>query len=205
MANKRSRELALVHHVGEISLTTPTDHVSPSDDNALLARWESSIKRAANAKRLGDFATEDLKQAARVRLWQKAPVAEQRGSRYTRKLIKRAILNELRHEYSSYAYSPEKTAPGKASRGAETDQQELDMHLAAPDQATTADAYGILEDVREWVCRLPERLHTVYHLLYEMGYTQSEAAEAMGVSQPRVTQLRADLLRLGRAEFLAAA
>ncbi len=55
--------------------------------------------------------------------------------------------------------------------------------------------------VAQWVATLPLRLRAVFCGIYRRELSQREVGARMGLSQPRVAQLHAQLLRLGRARF----
>jgi DNA-directed RNA polymerase specialized sigma subunit len=55
--------------------------------------------------------------------------------------------------------------------------------------------------VKRFIGLLPDKLRTLYELVYVKGCTQREAAAELGVTQPRVAQLHADLLQRGHQEL----
>ncbi len=55
--------------------------------------------------------------------------------------------------------------------------------------------------VRGWIGSLSPILRKVYDLLFVQELTQREAASQLGVSQPRIAQLRAELLAQGGREL----
>ncbi len=146
-----------------------------------VERWERDIVAAsrAAARRTADPAIEaaDLAQVARLRVARRARSAKPMPTRYVRRLIANAVKVRRSHP----------------------PVEQLDEGLWAREEA----ASDVL--VRDWIAGLPQRLQAVYRLLYVDARTQREAAVALRVSQPRVTQLHGELLQLARRHLCPSA
>jgi RNA polymerase sigma factor (sigma-70 family) len=155
----------------------------------VLAMWNEDIKRAARyaAVRLGggEYDADDLAQAARIRLWGAALRLNPLPAPYARRIISNAIRRAARRE-------------GRALGALSPRVEPLDEgipELRAPQGDRPGDTIG------PWVGSLPHRLRQLFDLLYVQACTQREAAQVLGVSQPRVAQLHRALLRRGRQDI----
>lgn len=191
MADDGSREIVLAHRAWaenppHLISKTPA---SPSDTRSLLAYWEDDIKRAARRAALlrgGSLDdAEDFEQAARIALARGARRIPERGEAYVRRIIQNAVRGAVRRERRALGPMSDVTVG-------------FDDNISDPRPEQESELVRL---VLEWLSLLPARTQQLYELLYVQGYTQREAAQVMSVSQPRVAQLHADLLRRGRAEL----
>jgi len=139
----------------------------------------------------------DLEQASLIALWHAA--AHFRSNRgvldhYVRRAIKRAMVRER-----------ERSRPLTLRRPEFVSLYEEHVADLVSKVGYEADPFGLTEIVAEWVRGLPHQLAQVFELLYRHGLTQAEAGVIMGVSQPRVAQLHAQLLARGKTELVALA
>lgn len=156
----------------------------PRSEQALLARWDLDIRRAARKRAWllgGQADVDDLVQEARMRLLKVARATMEKPDGYIRKVIANAVL--------AAAYR-ERRAPGSEN----VDEQEIpgDSGAVHLDRA---------DDMNGWLDALPARLREVYRVLYAEEHTQREAASVLGLSQPRIAQLHQVLLAKGRTEL----
>jgi RNA polymerase sigma factor (sigma-70 family) len=153
-----------------------------------ITRWDGDIVRAAkaSARRRGlasdHPAAEDAAQEARLSL---ALVVRQgiHAERYVRRVISNSVRNAARQ---TLVVSNETSA---------------DALDALPDDAGREGDLLAESRVREWIARQPAQVQAVFHLLYREDLSQREAAERLGVSQPRVAKLHRELLARGRDEL----
>lgn len=176
-AQEREHELA----------SNESDETFSNAADTLVRAWDCDVRCCARrlARALGGSVddSEDFAQSARIAL---AAVAEQSPSldtNYLRRLIRNAVRSAARRDRGRF---------GPLSTG------RLDFEDWAAEQQLGEDLRDL---VAEWRLRLPKRIQQVYDLLYVLAYTQRRAASVMNVSQPRVSQLHAELLRRGRLEF----
>ncbi len=164
----------------------------PSEGECLLAHWDRDIRRAASvaaARPLKDARTEDVAQDARIqvfRAFQKGrPIAEG----YIRRVVANAVRNSCRRETRALRLVDPKEPIELEAIGSDAVDESED------------ETSSRIADVAAWVHGLSTRLQTIFTLLYVQSNTQREAAELLGVSQPRVAQLHLELLRQGRLEL----
>ncbi len=168
--------------------TCSTDQEPPLDESEFLQRWDRDIRQAAisGASRLSSSVVDadDLAQAARyqlLRATQRRPIT---SPHYIRRLIRNAILSALRVEAK------------RLSR-----RVDLTEDIAAPVGEDPDDLVGL---VTVWIKALPNRLQLTYDALYVRRLTQRSAGRELGISQPRVAQLHATILKRGRRTLLSA-
>lgn len=176
-----------------VALCEPGDRARPSAQSAAFVRaWDAHILRYARrqARLRGVLAdADDFAQEARIRV-ASIPVARRDAPSYVRKTIFNAVL-----------------AAGLSA----PDLSRLDP-LDPDAEALVIEDDGrdpcVVRAVARWIGDLSPRLQETFRLLYVEGYSQSEAAVILGVTQPRVAQLHRALLALGRtslAPYAAAA
>lgn len=159
---------------------------------AALQSWDADIRRASavGAARLhGSDEADDIAQEVRVRVFGAIRAGHGDSPRYLRRVIRNAVITFLRRE----------------SRAITTRSR---IGCALDDEAMTlpVEQYECrCEIVSPWLATLPVSLQRVYQLLYEQRLTQDQAALVLRVSQPRVSQLHAALLRRGRLDIAALA
>lgn len=169
-----------------VALCEPGDRARPSAQAAEFVRaWDPEILRYARrqASLRGVAAdADDFAQEARIRV-ARIPEDRRAASSYVRKTIFNAVL-------AAGLSAPDLTVLDPL----DADDESFMAEVAIP------DVY-VVEAVSRWIQSLPPRLQTVYRLLYVAGYSQSEAAAILCVSQQRVAQVHQTLLLLGRAQF----
>jgi RNA polymerase sigma factor (sigma-70 family) len=153
-----------------------------------LLLWNADIIRAAKAYAFDvgadDAAAADAAQLVRIRLWRKAKHLSVQPTEYIRATIANAVENAFRTEKGGLNPTRSRLRP---LIGDEYPDVEIDRDL--------------IIDVKDWLSTLSEPMRQVYELLFVEGRTERNAAAIIGVSQPRVHQLRERLLALGRLRF----
>ncbi|WP_375757418.1 hypothetical protein [Corallococcus exercitus] len=156
-----------------------------------VAAWEPDIIRCSkSAARLRGLAAthplvEDAAQDARIKVTLMARRGVS-GEHYVRSAISNSVQNSARQTLVAANEVP---------------PEGID-HLA--EEARDRDLFAEAQ-VRAWIARQPEQLRVVYDLLYREEVSQREAAERLGVSQPRVAKLHGELIARGRDELRALA
>jgi|GEM_PF-5331338 len=155
----------------------------------LIDRWETPIKIIASgyASRSSDL--DDLVQVGRIAVYQaalnyKASFGVPFGN-YTKRAIKNLILKEADRLARQRRFETLLETNSEEDRGEEV-----------------IDDSAIFGSIKEWIRELPEPHATIFGLLYIERLKQQPAAQQMGVSQPRVSQLHKSLLCLARGTFL---
>jgi RNA polymerase sigma factor (sigma-70 family) len=172
-----------------------------SYEDDILRSWDSDIKRAArHAARtagFGESQAHDIAQEIRLRLLKVLRNSGLPSESYTRKVIQNAAITAGQALARPSNMEIHKEIPlneeGKAVEGA------VEFADTLPSTVQT-DSVAILA-VRNWLDELPSELVEIYQRLYVLGLSQSEAAAQMDVTQPRVAQLHAELLKRGRHHF----
>jgi RNA polymerase sigma factor (sigma-70 family) len=162
--------------------------VDRAREHTLIERWDPDIVKAARAavRASGNTSNEhDFAQEARTRLLR----ASRDGAQLTDGYVRTTITNSV----------------SNAARGERRALTVWSRHAAAVDTQIVAPPLGLVEliplGVHDWAAYLPTRLQEVYQHLYVTGHNQREVARLMGLSQPRVAQLHARLLRYGRHDL----
>lgn len=165
---------------------------APFDENAFLKAWDVDIVRAAAAGarllRSSAVLDEDLAQMARYRVLRLIRDRGITSPRYIRRTIKNAIIDGVRRER------------GHPDSDARNFCEINDISEAAEAIEDDAD-HDASERVSAWTATLPDRLAQVFALLYLRRLSQRDAARIMGVSQPRVARLHAEILHRGRRDL----
>jgi len=157
-------------------------------EDALFAHWDPFIKHAARGAAFhlggGQPEADDFAQETRIRVLQAFRRRRHLPPRYFHLIIENTVRSGIRRERRAFGFrSPKAVA--------------LDDNLVDPQSFLNGTASDRMI-VRAWVAGLPERLKTIYELIYEQGHTQREAAAILEISQPRVAQLHRDLLEEGK-------
>jgi len=183
------------------SSSQPTSNSYFPNDSAtekILAKWDPDIRRASNAAQKS-FHTrasvaDDFAQDARVKVLRAHQQSPQSTDRYVRKVISNAVHNSIRRERPHLEHESrlsELTPSGNDGLG---NKDTCRMHAPVSEMP---DPF-VQHFVATWVASLPPHLQRIYELLYVNDFTQREAAVVLGVSQPRVFELNAELLRRGK-------
>ena len=171
-----------------------TDPDEPAGPQHTLQQFDRLIMRSARrASRYitgNDGMAEDLAQDVRFHL-ARALEAERIEEKGIHRLITNALRDRIRFERSRIQLTSHNMA--------ELDDRNTLFSLT--DSYTTPE----ILTVAKWIGSLPSRLRAVFELLYRFGYTQREACSALGLSQPRITQLHQELLERGRLDLPALA
>lgn len=156
------------------------DTKAPSEAE-IIAAWEARIRaivrRELRGRPLGLLGP-DLEQEARLALLL-AIRAGHVADHYLYTVISNQLRDVLRRP-ASQALAPLSEAP-----------------LMTWEFAPT-DSIGV-RWVRRWLSAEPAPLREIFHLLYDRGLNQRQAAKKLGVSQPRVAALHRKLLGRARA------
>ena len=163
----------------------PEFQQDPAQNNhKQLRTFDADIQRfahyTANAGKPYAIDSEDLAQQARLHLL-KTPILD-KSDAYVRSAIFNAARDARRTELKFLSHTEPLTAPEMSPKAIE-----------APDVA--------LIDVHQFVEQLPARLRSIYEVLYVRDCDQRTAAAELGISQPRVAKLHAELLKRGRKYF----
>ena len=156
---------------------------SSTSTDQFFSFWDHDVRQAsrAAARRIGGNRedAEDFAQEARIRLFRIVGRPQASAARYIRKVVANAI----------------KTAVDRTDKTTfeEINEETERIPVDPPDSR--------IAEVAAWVQTMPPQLRAVYHHLYVDGRTQREAAQVMGVTQPRVAQLHGQLLEAGRREL----
>ncbi len=167
--------------------------LSQHSEERFFQDWDPDIKRAAvsAAKTAGvdRSHSEDFAQEARMRLLTVRRSWGAAAEPYIRRVIANAVraarrsrVRDLRH-----VVAIEDTTETAA------------IEVASYGRAGT-DLF-VISAVKRLIQLLPDKLRALYELVYVQGCTQREAAAELGVTQPRVAQLHAELLQRGRQEL----
>jgi RNA polymerase sigma factor (sigma-70 family) len=163
----------------------------PSAFRRLIDVWETpiGIMAARYAPRRSD--KPDLQQAGRIAVYQAAlRYRPWRGFPFGH-YAKRAIKNNV----IKHAASLVRHRQGETSLFQFEDDVE-------PATVALLDGNEDLISLRHWLAELGEPYATTYRLLYVGGLSQREAANELGISQPRVSQRHRSFLDHARATFL---
>ena len=164
----------------ELTLIAAGDQDSCSD---LVSRWDTVVLNIAAGHTHRHADRDDLAQAGRLAVIRAARGYDpDRGdfNHYTTRAIRRAVIRES----------------NRLNHQRRLDHSPLDDNPEAIDQLVTGgDRAATL--VTDWIDTLADQQQRLYQLIYVHGMTQREAAVHMGISQPRVAQLRFHLLTLG--------
>jgi RNA polymerase sigma factor (sigma-70 family) len=157
---------------------------------AILEPFAREIRAVAHRRRRHGVDIADLEQSARIALWRTTfSYDANRGlfHHYARRAIKNAVRTEIGfwHPLTDQGEAVTQT-PGEA-----TDDTPDDTVVEPTDPFVTTR-------IRAWVQSLREPLQRIYALIYQQELSQREAARILGVSQPRVAELHAELLDCGR-------
>ncbi len=174
---------------------------SPGSDlafEAVLEPFAREIRAVAYRRRRPGVDVADLEQSARLALWRSTfSYNAHRGPFHH--YARRAIKNAVRTEVAFWHPLMGKTEAVTETPCDATDYMSDDT-VAEPDDtvAEPTDPF-VVTRIRAWVKSLREPLQRIYDLIYHQEFSQREAAHILGVSQPRVAQLHAELLDRGRA------
>jgi RNA polymerase sigma factor (sigma-70 family) len=153
----------------------------------LLSRWEPIVLASARRRSQCLASRDDIAQAGRLAVLSAAKAFDPaRGSSF--------------NHYASRAVSNETLKAAQRLQSCRRGECPLDA--AAEAQTETADApFDCRDCVRSWICTLPRILMKVFVALYHQGLSQREASARLGVSQPRISQLRQILVVRGRRDL----
>ena len=193
-ADKPRKKVRLVAQTASAALLDEGRSPEPSDVEAVLNSWNPYILRQAGrvvraSGGSGDD-IDDLAQAARIAIRTGLIKGADASDLRLRRVIAAAIKDAARRERRGFR-------SGSVGRIEFCDT----THGFAATEPSDA-----VEAVREFTSTLPTRMRTLYWLLYGQGYTQSEVAALMHISQPRVSQLHRDMkcrARMALARFAA--
>jgi RNA polymerase sigma factor (sigma-70 family) len=158
----------------------------------LIDCWEIPIKVIASRYVIRSSDLDDLVQVGRIAVYlaalnYKASFGFPFGN-YTKRAIKNLVLKE----------ADRLARQRRFETPLETNQKEHGWYQ----EELTADG-ACFEPIKEWVRELPEPHATIFRLLYVERLKQRQAAEQMGVSQPRVAQLHKSFLSVARETFVS--
>jgi RNA polymerase sigma factor (sigma-70 family) len=169
------------------------------NESDFFQKWLPEIDRAARFRvwvghwKFSDI--EDLKQEIALRLLRVWRQLAYQPDVYVRKAIRNTTLNLIRDQRRD----PLSAVP--LGHGIISDEE-----AQPPEEATTADFLEQLVEnrkVAEWALKLPQGLRQVFRHLYQLDYSQREAAIAIGLSQQRIAQYHSKLIKLAREEFFS--
>lgn len=162
---------------------------SNSDDaSGAVEGWEGDIVRASRAavRRLGlrgdHPIADDVAQDVRLALLLAVRRTGIKDERYVRRLISNSARNSARQSKVAALEVPDDNLP---------------VRLEAPSVCDVLAERA----VQRWIGEQKDLLQAVFRLLYCAGLTQRQAAERLGVSQPRVATLHRQLLERGKQQL----
>lgn len=163
----------------------------------LLRRWNDyiTISAARYGRNPTDF--DDLYQVGSLALWRSvARFDPSRGSfnHYACRAIKNSMIREMRKHEGDHLILALFDVDEKEVEGALQKRYPNDLRREV-------DRAMLNTSINSWVESLDEPLRKVYGLLYDAELDQRLAAQQMGVTQPRISQLKARLLKLGANEL----
>jgi RNA polymerase sigma factor (sigma-70 family) len=170
---------------------------SQSAFECLLQQWDEYL--SISGRRYSRNTTvdrDDLYQIGSLALWR--AVKNFRSSRgafghYASSAIKNSMLREVARSVRSGATI--------ALEDVDSQQIEEALHRNSSTSSAEPDLGVLLKSVLSWVRSLDRQLSDIYDLLYQKEIDQRAAASKLGVTQPRVSQLKARLVRLGAKSF----
>lgn len=201
------------------NMPASTDDPSPYDPGTIsfhheVMRWTRAITCVASRYSNGRLEADDLRQEARIALWRATTSYKPLRGIPFENYARRVISNRVRSAIGSRRRSPQNQAVpeledpvspgGDAPSDLDEDWARSLHHEAVLTNDDPAEHFYLGEraqHVGHWAYSLPPILGKVYSLLYEHDLTQREAAAELGVTQARVSQLHAQLLKRGRIDL----
>jgi RNA polymerase sigma factor (sigma-70 family) len=188
--------MASVSEAPMVSLNLLDGTLSVFPDNPtseqILKLWDRDIRRASDIaarsflRQAAD--RDDFAQDARLRVLRSYKSDPTKSEAFIRTVIKNSTRNSARSEITDL----EKTTALETS-------EEAQNATAFEDRATD---HFVVAAVRRFISSLPENLQAVYKLIFQDELTQRDAANRMGLSQPRIAELKRELLRRGKKELV---
>lgn len=165
------------------SAHTSTANPHSDSEAGLLESWDDDIVRACRAcarkrGRQADQIVADVAQDARLAVVLAIRKTGIDDEQYLRRVISNSARNSTRQRLV-------------------VARQVSDDFLEEIREEPTVRDVLLERRIRRWLYDLPRQLKDVFHLLYRRGLSQREAAEYLGVSQPRVAKLHRQLLERG--------
>jgi len=115
---------------------------------------------------------------------------------YAKSAIKNALISARRAEQRHSGITPGSS------------EEEPDVRIDVPeveegedDQLFQIELRGAIKAVEPWRAKLPAKLRLIARALYFEGVSQRDVGERLGLSQPRISQLHAQLLSIGQADL----
>jgi RNA polymerase sigma factor (sigma-70 family) len=176
--------------------TAPSQNVS-----AILGQWEKQIKIVSayytSRFKLCEADCFDLEQACRIALWQAVAHRSLSPDTYE-KYLRRVLRNTIHTTLKSLVPDPGRRT-FVDELGDDDEAGERDCHaLVVP---TTDTPHELVIDINHCLSQLEPGLRRLCELVYYQGFSQKEAAFALGVSQPRVCQLHELLIQHVKQEL----
>lgn len=140
-------------------------------------------------------ATEDLIQAAGIRLAEALTRCSTLPDNYLRRVIRNAMNDEFRA--GRIIDDPERRVD---CDGEPMDSDEIEVTDESPVASEIFLDHG---PVRQWKATLSPREQIVAEVLWVQDATEREAAMMLGISKTRVHQLKLDLMRRAQSDLLA--
>jgi RNA polymerase sigma factor (sigma-70 family) len=196
MANFGPRVPSAAHPLGT---KKPQDHTGtiPSLDQ-LIQSWEPDILRAAKARGMGYDATEDLVQAARIRLAQALVGNHHHPDRY----LRRVITNAMHDEFRGKRVIDDPDLVVRADGGGPDAAEEQEVRDENP---LACDSFFDDQEIRRWVSTLSTREQRIADLVLVRDVSERAAAAILGISKTRLHQLKEGIIRRARNDLIALA
>lgn len=158
----------------------------------LIKQHESLIVRTARKFGRDPDSAKDIAQGARLRIlgWARRNPGRECSRNLVRKVVRCAAVELVRGRERALSA----LGSGNVERLRDTHANLLAVE-AADDDVIARKLVG------QWVSTLPLKLRAVFCGIYRRGLPQRELATRLRLSQARVAQLHAELLRLGKARF----
>lgn len=165
----------------------------------ILASWTPYIRNSAWRYQQFSPDYDDLLQIGRTALWHVVMgFNPDRGQfdHYATRAIRNAMLHELRIASCTIEVRMKRENLNEGDDDDDDDEKRRPRHY--PLSATSIEPSL---HVRSWFRSLPPSSQDLLRLLYTYGTTQKDAGHRLGLSQPRISQLRKRLGVLAASEF----
>jgi RNA polymerase sigma factor (sigma-70 family) len=160
------------------------------DEGVFLEAWDPEVRhrsaRSARQSGLGRSEADDLAQEVRLAL---LLAVRAKSGPLNERYVRRITSNVLRSEWRKRSRTEGRNVPiGEV------------LDIPATEPGSELDPWTRRVTTRR-IEALPPRLGTIFNSIYRRGYSQREAARALGMTQPRVAQLHGKLLKWARREL----
>lgn len=170
---------------------------APSLDQVIQA-WDSDIQRAAKARGMSYDATQDLVQAARIRLAE----ALARNPHLSKPYLRRVIANAMHDEFRGKRIIDD---PVPTVRENWDEQDQLGEPEVVDETPLASETFYDAQYVRRWKSTLSVRERNIADLVWGRDVSERDAAAKLGISKTRLHQLKDEIIRRARNDLIALA